>query len=182
MEDLHRRVVSKRFWEEEQERIDLGTLTLLPRSAYFQPVDSNLPPRLIPIIQSLAFDSAIGLQFLQNPVCAPVLNITMTVDFLFLFKAALPFIYLLLKRTPPSADKKNSCAASRLCTNDALSLVFFQPITARLFPINSHSFPCALHSDDSSSQALDEKLRRYEHFNQSNSQVLYHQSTFQNKG
>ena len=25
VEDLHRRAASKRFWEEEQERIDLGT-------------------------------------------------------------------------------------------------------------------------------------------------------------
>ena len=30
MEDLHRREVSKRFWEEEQERIDLGTCCLCP--------------------------------------------------------------------------------------------------------------------------------------------------------
>ena len=28
-EDLHRRVGSKRFWEEEQERIDLGTCCLI---------------------------------------------------------------------------------------------------------------------------------------------------------
>ena len=51
------------------------------------------------------------------------------------------FIHLLLKPllskllTPPSADKKNSCTAQRLYTNDALSAILFQPITARLFPI-----------------------------------------------
>ena len=37
-----------------------------------------------------------------------------------------------------------------------------------------------LHSDDFSLQVSDEKGRRYEHFNQGSSQVLYHQSTFQN--
>ena len=29
VEDLHRRAGSKRFWEEEQERIDLGTCCLI---------------------------------------------------------------------------------------------------------------------------------------------------------
>ena len=29
VEDLHRRAGSKRFWEEEQERIDLGTSCLI---------------------------------------------------------------------------------------------------------------------------------------------------------
>ena len=52
---------------------------------------------------------------------------------------------------------------------DAFSLVFFQPITARLFPIKGRPFSCALHSNDSSWQASDEKLlRRHEYFNQSN--------------
>ena len=74
---------------------------------------------------------------------------------------------------------KNSCTAQRLYTNDAFSLVLFQPITARLFPINSRSFSCALYSDDSSWQVSDEKLRRYEHFNRGNSQVLYHQPTLE---
>ena len=89
-------------------------------------------------------------------------NIMMTVDSLFLPKAALLSIHLLLKPfsskflISPSTDKKNSCAASRSCTNDALSLVFFQPITARLFPISNHSFFCALHSDD----LLDKSVRR----------------------
>ena len=32
-------------------------------------------------------------------------------------------------------------------TNDALFFVFFQPIMARLFPVNSHAFSCALHFD-----------------------------------
>ena len=72
-----------------------------------------------------------------------VLNVIMTVNPLFLPKAALLSIYLLLKplssKLPPlpSADEKN------LCTNDALSLIFFQPITARLFPTNNRSFSCA---------------------------------------
>ena len=37
--------------------------------------------------------------------------------------------------TPASADKKNSCTAQRLYTNDALSLILFSLITARLFSI-----------------------------------------------
>ena len=42
---------------------------------------------------------------------------------------------LLKLLTPPYADKKNSCTAQRLYTNDALTAILFQPITARLFPI-----------------------------------------------
>ena len=105
--------------------------------------------------QYLASDSAIGLHLLQNPTCAQHYD-----DSRFSIRAQgrSPFhlLYLLLKPlsskllTPPSADKKNSCTAERLYTNDTFSLVLFQPITARLFPINSRSFSCALHSDNSS--------------------------------
>ena len=141
----------------------------------------NLPLRPIPsvllLIQPLDFNFYIIL---------PVPNIIMTVDFLFLPKAALHLSALeaafVKTSNPPSDDKKNSCTAWRLCTNDALSLVFLQPITARLFPINSHSVFCALHFDDSSWRVSDVKLRRCEHFNQRCKhliKVLYHQSTFQ---
>ena len=64
-----------------------------------------------PNTQSIASDSAIFYKIL------PVLNIMMTVDSLFLLKAALLSIYLLLKPllskllAPPSADTKNSCTA-----------------------------------------------------------------------
>ena len=85
-----------------------------------------------------------------------LLNIMMAVDSLILPKVAFLSIYLLLKPllskfpTPPSADKKNSCIACTVfCTNDPLSLVFFQPITACLFPIKSRFFSCALQSDNS---------------------------------
>ena len=37
--------------------------------------------------------------------------------------------------TPPSADKKNMFSTLRFYTNDVLSWILFQPITARLFPI-----------------------------------------------
>ena len=37
--------------------------------------------------------------------------------------------------TPPSASKKNSFSTLRLYTNDALSSILLQPITAQLFPI-----------------------------------------------
>ena len=47
---------------------NLFALVLLPKIAYFLPACANLPPSLI--IPSLYSDSAIGLQFLQNSVCA----------------------------------------------------------------------------------------------------------------
>ena len=120
---------------------NLFALALLCRNAYFLPVGANLPPRLIRnlliLIQPLDFTFYKILS---------ALNIMMTVDSLFLPTVALLSIYLLLKPlssklpTPTSADKKNSCTAKRLCTNDALSLVFFQPNTARLFFINNPTF------------------------------------------
>ena len=130
---------------------NLSILALLSKNAYFMPVGANLPPRLIPSLLLLLQQ----LDFIFYKIL-PALSIMMTADFLFLPKAAHLFIYPLLKPlsskllTPPSAVKKNSCTAQRLYTNDAFSLVLFQPITARLFPINSRSFSCALHSDDSS--------------------------------
>ena len=36
VEDLHRRAGSKRFWEEEQERIDLGTCCLILSRSLWQ--------------------------------------------------------------------------------------------------------------------------------------------------
>ena len=51
-----------------------------------------------------------------------------------------PSIYLLLKSllskllTLPSADKKNFFPTLRLYTNDTLSSILFQPVTAWLFP------------------------------------------------
>ena len=52
-------------------------------------------------------------------------------------------------------------------------------VVQKMSGLNSRSFSNTLPSDDSSSQVSDEKLRRYEHFNQGNSQVLYHQPTHQ---
>ena len=78
----------------------------LPRNAYFVPVGENLPPG------SLASDSAIGPNLLQNPAYAQHYD-DGTIDSLFLSKAALLSIYLLLKPlsskllTPPFAAKKN---------------------------------------------------------------------------
>ena len=120
---------------------NLSICALLLKNADFLLVDANLPPRPIPslllLIQPLDF---ISYKILH------ALNIMITADLLLLPKAAHLFIYLLLKPlsskllTPPSADKKNSYTAYRLYTNDAFSLVLFQPITAQLFPINSRSF------------------------------------------
>ena len=36
VEDLHRRAGSKRFWEEEQERIDLGTCCLILSCSFWE--------------------------------------------------------------------------------------------------------------------------------------------------
>ena len=81
VEDLHRRAGSKRFWEEEQERID--------KIAYFLLVGANLPPRLIPSLLPLIQP----LDFIFYKIL-PALNIMMTGDFLFLPKAAHHFIRL----------------------------------------------------------------------------------------
>ena len=89
---------------------------------------------LVTFHKYLASNSAIGYHFLQNPACAQHYD-----DSRFSILAALLSIYLLLKPlsskllTLPAADKKNLCTASRLCTNDTFSLVFFQPITTWLF-------------------------------------------------
>ena len=66
-------------------------------------------------------------------------------------------------------------------TSDRVLLVHNQhSINGSIFATNSLFFSCALHSDDSSWHVSDEKLlRRQERFNQSNSQVLYQQPTFQ---
>ena len=89
---------------------NLSVLALLPKNAYFLLVGANLPPRLIHSLLLL-------IQLLDFNFCKmlPVLNIMMTVDSLFLSKAAFLSIFLVLKPllskllTPPSADKKNSC-------------------------------------------------------------------------
>ena len=79
VEDLHRRAGSKRFWEEEQERIDLAN-----PNRFGEPISirscSSSQKRLLPArrcksstqtnTQSLTSDSAIGLHLLQNPTCA----------------------------------------------------------------------------------------------------------------
>ena len=63
VEDLHRRAGSKRFWEEEQERIRTSSQKrLLPARRCKSSTQTNT--------QSLASDSAIGLHLLQNPTCA----------------------------------------------------------------------------------------------------------------
>ena len=91
---------------------NLSVLALLPCNAYFLPVGANLQPSLIPSLLLLIQP----LNFIFYKIL-PVLNITMTVDFLFLPKTAHLSIYLLLKPllskllTLPFADKKNSFTA-----------------------------------------------------------------------
>ena len=98
-----------------QDRIKLHVpkpiaLAHFSRNTYFLTFSANLPPSLIPTLMLLIQP----LDFIFYKIL-PVLNIMMTVDFLFLFKAAVLSIYLLLKPlssnllTLPSADKNNSC-------------------------------------------------------------------------
>ena len=92
---------------------------------YFLPVSANLSPSLISILL-LVIQPFVFLFY----KILPVLKIMITVDSLFLPKAALLSIYLLLKPllskllTSPSADKNKLCTVSRLCTNEALSMFF----------------------------------------------------------
>ena len=102
--------------------------------------------------QSLASDSAIGLHLLQNPSCVQHYEDS---RFSILAQGHSPFHLSVLEATfiktsnPAICRQKEFVYGLNLYTNDALSLVLFQPITARLFPINSRSFSCALHSDNS---------------------------------
>ena len=126
--------------------------------------------------QSLASDSPVGLHHLQNPTCAQHYDDS---RFSILAQGRSPFHLSALEATfiktsnPALCRQKEFvyCTAWRLCTNDAFSLIYFQPITKRLLPINNRSYCCAVHSDDSSWQVSDKKLRSYEHD--------YHQPTLQ---
>ena len=240
MEDLHQRAGSKRFWEKEHERIDLGTCCLILSCSLWEVrptyrlwllsatnkdvlpalqksnviyqfschydsryvgrtsqrlqdrIKQHVPKsirscsfsqkRLLPACwcksstktntQSPASDSAITLHLSQNRTCAQHYDDRRSS---ILAKGRSPFHLSALEATfiktsnPALCWQKEFVYRLRLCTNDALSSVFFQSITARLFPSNSRSFSCALHSDDSSWQVSDEKLRRYERFNLGNS-------------
>ena len=89
---------------------NLSVFALLTRNVYFLPVGANLPRSLITSLLLLILP--LELTFYKT---LSVLNITMKIDSLFLPRAALLFIYLLLKPlsakllTPPFADKKNLC-------------------------------------------------------------------------
>ena len=99
-----------------------------------------------PLSKTEPSDSAIELHLSQNPACAKHHNNS---RFSILAQSRSPFHLYALIITKPSAGKKSSCTAERWCTNGALSLVFFQPIMAELFPINSCFFSSALQSDNS---------------------------------
>ena len=118
--------------------VNFFAIACLLKNVCFPPYSANRPPR--PIISLLFLIQSLDFTFYKM---LPVLNTMMTVNYLFLPKTVLLSIYLVLKpllsklQTPPSADKKNSCAVERLCTIDALSSVFFQPITSWLFSRHS---------------------------------------------
>ena len=89
---------------------NLSAFAHLSRNAYFLFVDANLPSRPIPSLLLLIKP----LDFIYYKILS-VINIVMTVDFLFLPKTALLSINLFLNPLssklliPPFADKKNSC-------------------------------------------------------------------------
>ena len=120
---------------------NLFVLALLPQKSYFL-LDCRCKYSTQTNIQSLASDSVIGLHLLQNPACAHYYE-----DSRFSILAQGRSLFHLsaleatfIKTSNPFLCKRNSCTASRLGTNDAFSLVLFQPITVRFFPINSRSF------------------------------------------
>ena len=92
------------------------------RKTYFLLVGANFPPSLIPCI--LVLIQPLDFNYYK---ILPVLNIVMTADFLFLFKAVFLPTYLLLKSvsskllTPLSAYKKNSCTHRKDCAQKTLS-------------------------------------------------------------
>ena len=71
--------------------------------------------------------------------------------------------------TLPSADKKNSCTAQRLHTNDALSLILYTPITAWVF-----SIPAPLPALSILTIFLDKcQMKSFEHINILNKVKLF---------
>ena len=101
---------SQRLQDKIKQRVpNPSALALLSRNAYFLPVGANLPPR--PILSLLLQIQPLGFTFYE---ILALLSIMMTVDFLFLPKAALRSIYLLLKPlsskllTSPSCRQKES--------------------------------------------------------------------------
>ena len=101
----------------------------------------------------------------------PALNIMMTADFLFLprpftFSSICSWSHFHQNFLPRPLPTKRIRVQLKDCTLMTLSHWSFSS-QSRLdfFPINSRSFSCALHSEDSSWQVSGEKLGRYEHFN-----------------
>ena len=129
---------------------NVSALAHLPKNAYFLLVLTNLPPSLIPSL--LLLIQPLNFFFYKILV---VLNNIMTVDSLILAQGRSPFHLSALEATcikinPALCRSKNSCTAQRLRTNNALSLIFLQSITARLFAVNSRLLSCTLHYDGSS--------------------------------
>ena len=96
----------------------------------------------------------LNLDFLRNSVCAQHYDdsrFSILAQGRFPFHLSAPESTFIKTFNPALCFKWNLCSAKILYTNDAaLSLDFFQPITARLFPINNRFYSCVLHSDDSS--------------------------------
>ena len=117
-------------------------LLFFPKTfTYCLPVSANLPPILISSLLLLIQP----WDFIFNKTLL-LLNIMMTVNSLFLPKAALFHLSALqatfIKTSNPAlCRQKEFVYRLKMYINDALSLIFFQPIMARLiFPINNHSF------------------------------------------
>ena len=105
---------------------NLSALVLLPRNAYFLPVRANSPPSVIPsfllVIQPLDF---ILYKIL------PVYNTRMTADSLFLHKASLISIYLLLKLPQTfcynsTMHSSSNCYVTTLvCISISVSIIWY---------------------------------------------------------
>ena len=131
--------------------------------------------------QSLAADLASGLHLSQNPTCAEHYDDS---RFSILAQDCCPFhlsafqaTFINISNPALSRQKEfmHSLKISQIMLSQVSHWSFFQPIMVRLFPINSCSFSCALHSEDSSEQMSHEKLQRYERLIKKKSIILWQQ-------
>ena len=114
---------------------NLSVLVLLPRNAYFLPVRANPPPSVIPsyllVIQPLDF---IFYKIL------PVYNIRMTANSLFLHKASLFLIYLLLKLPQTfcydsTMHSSSNCYVTTLvCISISVTIIWYNYLWGATYP------------------------------------------------
>ena len=130
-----------------QDRIKQNIPLIYPLFLFFSEMRTSCPSMQIfnqLNTQSLASDLAIGLHLLQNVFCPQHYNgrrfYTLAQGRSRFHLSALEAAFIKTSN-PFLCRQTNLIIAERLYTNDDLSLVFFLPITARFFDINSRSFP-----------------------------------------